>query len=52
VRDAGLELEFLHEHEVLRWRAFPMMVEAGARLYRLPDDHPALPLSVSLKATK
>ena len=50
--EAGLKLEFLHEHEVLPWRAFPMLIDAGDRLYRLPDDHPALPLSVSLKATK
>ena len=50
--DAGLRLEFLHEHETLPWRHFPMMVPAGERLYRLPEGHPPLPLSFSLRASK
>jgi len=49
---AGLRLDFLHEHETLPWRAFPMMVEAEDRQYRLPPEHPPLPLSYSLKATR
>lgn len=49
---AGLRLDFLHEHETLPWPAFPMMVETEGRLYRLPPEHPPLPLSYSLKATK
>ena len=49
---AGLRLDFLHEHEMLAWPAFPMMVEAPGRLYRLPPEHPPLPLSYSLQATK
>jgi SAM-dependent methyltransferase len=35
--DCGLRLDFLHEHETLPWRYFPMMIAAGERLYRLPD---------------
>ena len=50
--EAGLRLDFLHEHETLPWRYFPMMVPAGERLYRLPDGHPKLPLSFSLRASK
>ena len=50
--DAGLSLEFLHEHETIPWRAFPLLIEAGERMYRLPDGHPSLPLSLSLQAHK
>jgi hypothetical protein len=50
--DHGLRLDVLHEHERLPWRMFPMMVEAGDGLFRLPDGGPRLPLAFSLKATK
>jgi SAM-dependent methyltransferase len=50
--EAGLHLDFLHEHERLPWRYFPMMVEAEDWGYRLPDGHPPLPLSFSLRASK
>jgi SAM-dependent methyltransferase len=50
--ESGLRLDFLHEHETLPWRFFPMMVPAGERLYRLPDGHPTLPLAFSLRASK
>jgi SAM-dependent methyltransferase len=49
---AGLHLDFFHEHEVLPWRRLPMMVPAGNRMYRLPDNQVPMPLSYSLKATK
>lgn len=49
---AGLRLEFLHEHEVLPYRLFPMMVPAGQGLFRLPDGAVPIPLSFSLKAVK
>jgi hypothetical protein len=49
---AGLHLYFLHEHETLPWRHFPMMVADGERLYRLPAGHPPLPLAFSLRASK
>ncbi len=49
---AGLSLDFLHEHEVLPWKAFPMMVSAATGLFRLPDGHSPLPLAFSLKASK
>jgi hypothetical protein len=50
--EAGLHLDFLHEHERLPWRYFPMMEEAEDWGYRLPDGHPRLPLSFSLRASK
>jgi len=50
--EAGLHLDFLHEHEGLPWRYFPMMVEADDWGYRLPDGHPPMPLSFSLRASK
>jgi len=50
--DAGLALDFLHEHATLPWPPFPMCVRAGDGTYRLPDHIPAFPLSVSLRARK
>jgi hypothetical protein len=50
--DAGLTLEFLHEHPVLPWRPFPMCVPAAGGMYRLPDHIPSFPLSYSLQARK
>ena len=50
--DAGLRLDWLHEHEIIPWRAFPMMVEAPQRMFRMPPGHPPLPLAYSLQATK
>jgi SAM-dependent methyltransferase len=48
----GLRLAFLHEHETLPWRGLPLLVEQGRGMYRLPDGHPRLPLSFSLRAQK
>jgi 2-polyprenyl-3-methyl-5-hydroxy-6-metoxy-1,4-benzoquinol methylase len=50
--DAGLTLVMLHEHEVLPWRGLPCLVPATDRLWRLPDGHPRMALSYSLRATK
>ena len=50
---AGLALDWLHEHELLPYRLFPMMEPTESRgLFRLPDNHPRLALSFSLRATK
>jgi len=49
---AGLQIEMLHEHELLPWKPFRMMVPAGDGYYRLPDGVPRIPLAVSLKARK
>ncbi|HKM69973.1 MAG TPA: class I SAM-dependent methyltransferase [Stellaceae bacterium] len=50
--EAGMHLDFLHEHERLPWRYFPMMVEAEDWGYRLPDGHPPWPLAFSVRASK
>lgn len=49
--DAGLSLTMFREHEVLPWSA-PGLVPKTERLWRLPDGHPRLPLSFSLRAVK
>ncbi len=49
---AGLQIEMLHEHEVLPWKPFPMMVAAGEGYFRLPDGAPSIPLALSLRARK
>ena len=50
--DAGLTITMFREHEVLPWRALPSLVPASDQLWRLPDGHPRLPLSFSLRARK
>ena len=51
--DAGMTVDWLHEHEYLPYRLFPMMVPAESRgLFHLPDEQSRLALSFSLKATK
>ncbi|MDJ1159715.1 methyltransferase domain-containing protein [Chelatococcus sp. SYSU_G07232] len=50
--DAGLVIEAVREHERLPYGLFPLMVEAGERLYRLPDGMPAMPLALSIRARK
>jgi hypothetical protein len=50
--EAGLTLEFLHEHETLPYRLFPSMAPAGDGMFRLPDGAVPIPLSFSLKAVK
>ncbi len=49
--DAGLRLDWLHEHDAVVWRMFDCLVEDEAGLYRWPDK-PWLPLSYSLRATR
>ncbi len=50
--DSGLSLTLLREHDVAVWQAFPLLVPAGGGEWRLPDGHPKLPLSFSLRAQK
>lgn len=49
---AGLRIDFLNEHEVVVWRAFPDLVELGGEQFALPDSSPKIPLSFSIGATK
>lgn len=48
--DAGLNLDFLNEHDSVPWRMFECMEEQGD-VFRFPD-RPWLPLAFSLMATK
>jgi len=50
--DAGLAIAMFREHEVLPWRGVPSLVPASDRLWRVPDGHPRIPLSLSLRARK
>lgn len=50
--EAGLTLEFLHEHERLPSRLYPSMIPDGNRMYRLPDGAVPMPLALSLRARK
>ena len=49
--EAGLRLDWLHEHAAITWRMFGCLVEGEDGLYRWPDQ-PWLPLAFSLWATK
>jgi SAM-dependent methyltransferase len=50
--EAGLVLEWLHEHDGLCWRRFPCLEEGPDRMFRLPQGRPSLPLAFSLKARR
>ena len=47
--DAGLRLDWFHEHDAATWKMFGALVEGPDGLYRWPDK-PWLPLSFSLRA--
>ena len=49
--EAGLRLEWLHEHAAIVWRMFDCLVRDSDGLYRWPDK-PWLPLAYSLRATR
>lgn len=49
--DAGLTLTMFREHDVLPWSS-PGLVPKTDRFWQLPDGHPRLPLSLSLRAKK
>ena len=50
--DAGLRIEFVHEHKFSRYQHLPQMVEDGAGWWRLPEDENLIPLMFSIRATK
>ena len=52
LRQAGLTLEDFQEHEEIPWQAFDMMRRSEDGLYRLPEDHPKIPLAYSFRARK
>jgi hypothetical protein len=50
--DAGLRLEFLHEHPITLWQRFPFLERRGDGTYHLPAELPSLPMLYSLRARK
>lgn len=50
--DAGLVLEFLHEHEGTVFQQLPFLEQHDDGWWRLPADRPALPFLFSLRASK
>jgi hypothetical protein len=49
--EAGMRLDWLHEHDAITWRMFEQLVEGGDGQFRWPDKA-WLPLSFSLRATR
>ena len=49
--EAGMRLDWLHEHAGIPWRMFQILVRDADGLYRWPDK-PWLPLAFSLMATR
>lgn len=50
--EAGLQIEFLHEHRFTEYRAFPSCVRIDDGIWRFPEHPERLPLMVSLRACK
>lgn len=50
--EAGLRIDFLHEHDATCCAIVPTLVEGDDRLFRLPPGELSLPLSFSLRATR
>ena len=50
--EAGMRLDFFHEHDVLPWRRLKMMVATEDRYFELPPGQVRMPLAFSLKAYK
>ena len=48
---AGLQIEFLHEHDHTLFARWPFLERAEDGTYRLPEGMPSLPLMYSLQAT-
>ena len=49
---AGLVIDFLNEHDIVVWKAFPFVVETGEDQFSLPDGMAKIPMSFSIGATK
>lgn len=48
--DAGLRIEFLHEHDYTLFGRWPFLRREADGTYRLPEGTPSLPLMYSLRA--
>jgi SAM-dependent methyltransferase len=52
VLNAGLSIEFLHEHDRLAWQLFPSLTKGADGMWHLPAAAHPIPLAVSLKAKR
>lgn len=52
VTGAGLAVDLLRETDLLPWKRFAAMEQADNGWWRLPADHPRIPLLFALRATK
>jgi 2-polyprenyl-3-methyl-5-hydroxy-6-metoxy-1,4-benzoquinol methylase len=50
--DAGLMITMFREHEILPWQSVSILVPTPDGQWRLPDGHPRIPLSFSVRAKK
>jgi SAM-dependent methyltransferase len=50
--DAGLRLEFLHEHPFTVYQQLPFLEKTGKMRWEFPNDENSIPLMFSLKASK
>jgi SAM-dependent methyltransferase len=50
--DAGLRIEFLHEHDVVAWKVVESMVKCDDGWWRLKGGYPSLPLMFSILARR
>ena len=48
--EAGMTLDWLHEHDAVTWHMFEVLIKGADGLWRWPDK-PWLPLAFSLRAT-
>jgi SAM-dependent methyltransferase len=51
VLEAGMTLDWLHEHDTVTWHMFDVLIKGADGLWRWPDK-PWLPLAFSLRATR
>ncbi|MEV8566044.1 class I SAM-dependent methyltransferase [Streptomyces sp. NPDC051322] len=49
---AGLRIEFLHEHATTLFRRYPMLEHSGTGEYGFPPGQPRIPLMYSIRAVK
>lgn len=50
--EAGLQIEFVHEHDFVCNDSWPCMVERDDGMWTLPEGWPKMPLSFSIRARK
>ncbi|MFC7870059.1 class I SAM-dependent methyltransferase [[Kitasatospora] papulosa] len=49
---AGLQIEFLHEHDASLFPRYQVLKRGGDGYYRFPSDRPRIPMMYSIKASR